>query len=173
MREFTDCLGRVWKLALDPWILGKIDAEADVLLTKWGDDNFKLAVELSQDLPKLCTVLWGFCEEQTQANGVTNEREFARGMGDDTLLHAYTALAGAVTDFSTSPEQREAMRLAMEKGQEVERLTNEMLLARVKERIEKINPLQEARNYIDSVSNGQASSESTPSPEDLPSASSV
>lgn len=174
-RNFTDSQGREWKLALDPWLLTHIKDTTDVLLTKWADKNWKLADELSKDYGKLCDVLWGFCEEQAGANGCaaqaeTNKtevvREFARGMGGDTLFNAYTALAGAVTDFCLSQEQREAMELAMSKGMEVTQIANQSLLATVKEKIAAIDSNQLAKSYIATALSSQQSPESTRSPEE-------
>lgn len=152
--------------------------EVGILLTAWADHEWRMAEELAVKPHKLCDVLWAICEEQAirngfvetaKANGVPLEREFARGLGGQALVPAYTALAGAVADFSMSPEERDAMELAMQKAQEVARLTSQGLLQAVRERVAKIDTSQMAKNYIDSALSSQPSPDKTPSVEESPS----
>lgn len=159
-RTFTDTKGRTWTLALDPWLLTQIKDNTGVLLTKWHDDKWKLATELSANPPLLCDVLWGFCEEQAEANAVESTREFARGLGDNVLIDAFTALDGAVADFCMSPEARRMRENLLEKADKA----REIVETQQMEEIAAIDPAQLAKSYLDTVSNSQQSQESTHSP---------
>lgn len=194
-RTFTDSLGRVWQIALDPWLLTHIknettqmcracrgtgqngqgpcptchgDTEVGVLLTDWADDEWKLAGQLAADPSKLCDVLWAICEEQAEKNGVANAREFARGMAGTALVNAYTALGGAVADFGRNPAEREALEMAMAKAMQIAELTSQGMVERMRERMAKIDVNQMAQNFIDSVSSTPPSPELTPSAAELP-----
>lgn len=164
-RSFTDTESRTWKIALDPWLVTKVKNETKVLLTKWGDDNFAVAVQLREP-GLLCDVLWAICDEQASENGckeaaekraVELTREFARGLGGNTLLDALDALEGGIADFFMSREQAQAQAVLLEKAKVVHEMMGKDLLEKVKA----IEPTQAVKSYMDSVSSSRASSEST------------
>lgn len=165
--SFTDTLGRNWRIALDPWLVTKVKSDTEVLLTKWGDDKFALAIKLREDCELLCNVLWAICEEQAATNGCKEQadarkteltREFARGLGQNTLIHALDALEGGISDFFMSPAESQARMKLLEKAKQV----NELMGQKALEEIAAIDAAQVVKNFTDTVSSAQPSPTKAP-----------
>ncbi len=166
-KTFTDTEGREWRVAIDPWLVAKVKDDTGALLTKWADDKFALPIKLRDEPWFLCDVLWSICSEQAAANGCAAKasensteavREFARGLGDNTLTLALDALEGAIGDFFTSPQEKQARTILLQKAQKV----NELVGMQLVEQVTAIDPAQLAKNYLATVSSSQPSEESAP-----------
>jgi hypothetical protein len=167
--KFTDTKGREWKIALDPFLIAKVKTDTGVLLTKWGDDKFALAIKLRSEPWFLCDVLWSLLDEQAAANGCRAAaeqeqreltREFASGLGNNVLTAALDALEGGIADFFMSQGEAESMRELLRKAGRVTELMGSNLLERVKQ----LDPEQLVKNYSATASSSQPSPTSQSSP---------
>lgn len=160
MRKFTDLKDREWTIDLTVLSVRDVYTATDVLLTGlWADDG-KLMAELSTNVLKLVDVLYVLCRKQAETAGVS-EDEFAESLGGDSLGEAGEALVRATADFFTSPEQRAALHLAMDKMKEAGTAATTMATKIVGE----ADANQLAKSFLDSAMNSLESPASTPTPE--------
>lgn len=122
--KFRDSKGREFQAAVNLQTVVDLKETAGFDLNEIITGN---ALErLTTDPQLLVSVLWVACEESIEAHGITEPKDFARGLGGDTLAAAMDALLEAIVLFFP-PSQRTALAAILDKGREVERLAGEKL----------------------------------------------
>jgi len=116
MAKFNDEHGREWIVRVSLRTVQRVRADADVdLLGAMDGETF---LHLANDPEKMMHVLWVVVEDQARERDVTPEA-FAELLLGDVLRNATTAFVEAVSDFFACPAQREALREAQAKANEV------------------------------------------------------
>ena len=110
MRTFQDSAGRTWTIAVT------VDAVKRVrdLLKEDLLDIERVFPRLLADPILLCDVVYCVCKPQADAEKVSDV-DFARAMAGDTIARAKAALVEELVDFFPDQGQRETLRLAIEK----------------------------------------------------------
>lgn len=120
-REFTDAEGRGWRLRLTLGSLARVRETTGIELGKLLAEPDQLAAIVYGSPAQLGQLLWGLCEPQAQAAGVTPE-EFADGFDRAALDAATDMLLAAVADFTLRPtigrEALEAVRRVIDRADE-------------------------------------------------------
>lgn len=161
MREFTDNAGRNWKLDINVGAVKRVRESTRIVLPALFDDSFKGLAELAADYIELVDVLWAACQPQAALAGVSAE-QFAEGMGGDSLGKATEALARAVADFFTSPEQRQALHKALDLILETAGKMQTLTTQAATTTMENLDTDQLAQSCLDFVTSGQARPASIP-----------
>lgn len=155
-RKFTDVFGKDWRVHITVPLVSQVHRETGVMLTSIFSDNLQLLSELSTNLEKLVQVLWVVCEQQSESRGVSPE-QFAESLGGDALGDAREALVRATIDFFTSPDQRAAAHLMLDKINE----TASKFTGETSRTIQRLDADQLAESCLSFAMNGQESPEST------------
>ncbi len=163
MAKFTDKKGREWVLELDGFLIRDVRKECEGLDLNQPQDAAPIFIK---DKVRLVETLWILCREQAKARTPSIDyREFAKGIVNETLTGAETALIECMNDFYPShirevlkavvAEQTELMSLALEN---LSTLTSDTTL---KERRRKALSSRLARELtrLDSIGDSPATSE--------------
>jgi len=128
MRTFQDNAGRTWIVAVT---VDSIKRVRDLL----GED----LLDIERTLPRLladpillCDVVYSICKPQADAETISDV-DFARAMAGDSIAHAKAALIEELINFFHEPNQKEVLRLAIEKAQYL----TQQVVKLVKQRLEK------------------------------------
>lgn len=157
MRTFQDSAGRTWTVAVN------VDAVKRVrdLLKEDLLDIERVFPRLLIDPILLCDVVYCVCKPQADAERITDV-DFARAMAGDVIAHAKAALVEELVDFFPDQSQRETIRLAIEKYNQL----NQRAAALIKAKLERTDLPQEIEAALsavgDSFTSWQESSASTP-----------
>jgi len=157
MRTFQDSAGRTWTIAVT------VDAVKRVrdLLKEDLLDIERVFPRLLLDPILLCDVVYCVCKPQADAERITDV-DFARAMAGDVIAHAKAALVEELVDFFPEPSQRQTLRLAIEKYNQL----NQRAAALIKAKLERTDLPQEIEAALtsvgDSFTSWQESSASTP-----------
>lgn len=126
MRTFQDSAGRTWTVAVN------VDAVKRVRDLLRED-----LLDIEQTLPRLlvdpillCDVVYCVCKPQADAQQVSDV-DFARAMAGGTIAQAKTALLEELVDFFPEPSQRETLRLAIAKYNQLSQRVKELFTARM------------------------------------------
>lgn len=157
MRSFTDTQGREWNLSITVRTVKDVREATGILITELYDDGSALLAKLSRDVVLLVDILWVVCRKQADAIGITDE-EFGESLGGDALGNAAEAFARAMTDFFSSPEQRKALHLMLDKMFE----TAQKVAQRAETELTKVDTDSLVQTYIDSALSSQASRDASP-----------
>lgn len=117
MAKFTDAKNREWEIPhFDPYIIAEVKQGCGVSLYELPQKPEEFG-NLCQNVPLFANVLWLLVKGQ---NGVTDEREFCRGLiGGDVLKNAAAAMWEEVIFFSPS-EAHPLMRKMMEQAEAIQ-----------------------------------------------------
>lgn len=162
MAKFKDGAGREWTLAIDVFLLEKVQADTGVRLDQLYANRMAGLLDLLGDPVRLGRVLWAVVQEQAEPKAI-DVKSFARAIWGDALEDAATALQEAVSDFASRRQRTVLKALAAKVEQVAEIQTAEALRG-----LAEIDPAEVAalaRTLSDSATNSPASSESTPAPE--------
>jgi len=157
MRTFQDSAGRTWTIAVT------VDAVKRVrdLLKEDLLDIERVFPRLLADPILLCDVVYCVCKPQADAERITDV-DFARAMAGDVIAHAKAALVEELVDFFPEPSQRETLRLAIRKYDELAERTKELIKARLNSPV-LAQEIEAALSTVgDSFTSWQESSASTP-----------
>ena len=113
MKTFSDHSGRPWTVALNVTTLKRIKALCAVDLMEAVNDGGKLIERLATDPVLLCDVLSAACQEQAQAQSVS-DAQFGCAMTGDAIEGATEALLEELVDFFPKAK-REVLRRALQK----------------------------------------------------------
>lgn len=128
VRSFKDEAGQEWVLRIDTHLHGALRDKLGVEILEIIDEEAALVEALLGDLQMLSKVLWVLCEEQAIERDVSN-REFARQLAGDCLQDAGIALLWAIHDFFPGPQKRAIMEATIQKGLDLQELTEKELAA--------------------------------------------
>jgi hypothetical protein len=111
MQTFQDNAGRTWTVAVT---VDAIKRVRDLL----GED----LLDIERTLPRLlvdpillCDVVYSICKPQADAEKISDV-DFARAMAGDSIARAKAALIEELINFFHDPNQKEVLRLAVEKA---------------------------------------------------------
>jgi hypothetical protein len=128
MQTFQDNAGRTWVVAVT---VDSIKRVRDLL----GED----LLDIERTLPRLladpillCDVVYSICKPQADVEKISDV-DFARAMAGDSIAHAKAALIEELINFFHEPNQREVLRLAIEKANYL----TQQVVKLVKQRLEK------------------------------------
>jgi len=128
MRTFQDNAGRTWVVAVT---VDSIKRVRDLL----GED----LLDIERTLPRLlsdpillCDVVYSICKPQADTETISDV-DFARAMAGDSIAHAKAALIEELINFFHEPNQKEVLRLAIEKANYL----TQQVVKLVKQRLEK------------------------------------
>ena len=126
MRTFQDSAGRTWTIAVN------VDAVKRVRDLLKED-----LLDIEQTLPRLlvdpillCDVVYCVCKPQADAEKISDV-DFARAMAGGTIAQAKAALVEELVDFFPEPSQRETLRLAIGKYNQLSQRVKELVTARM------------------------------------------
>ncbi|GAB6184608.1 hypothetical protein [Thermopirellula anaerolimosa] len=126
MRTFEDSAGRTWTVAVN------VDAVKRVRDLLKED-----LLDIEQTLPRLlvdpillCDVVYCVCKPQADAEKISDV-DFARAMAGGTIAQAKAALLEELVDFFPEPSQRETLRLAIGKYNQLSQRVKELVTARM------------------------------------------
>jgi len=126
MRTFQDSAGRTWTVAVN------VDAVKRVRDLLKED-----LLDIEQTLPRLlvdpillCDVVYCVCKPQADAEKISDV-DFARAMAGGTIAQAKAALLEELVDFFPEPSQRETLRLAIAKYNQLSQRVKELVTARM------------------------------------------
>jgi len=126
MRTFQDSAGRTWTVAVN------VDAVKRVRDLLKED-----LLDIEQTLPRLlvdpillCDVVYCVCKPQADAEKISDV-DFARAMAGGTIAQAKAALLEELVDFFPEPSQRETLRLAIAKYNQLSQRVKELFTARM------------------------------------------
>ncbi len=157
MKTFSDTTGRTWSIAVN------VDAVKRVrdLLKEDLLDVKQILERLMVDPILLCDVIYCICKPQADAEGVSDE-QFGQALGGDSILHAKRALLGELVDFFPSAADRENLKAAITKFDNLADRAAEL----IRQRLESPSLSREIEAALgkvgDSFTNRPASSASTP-----------
>ena len=157
MKTFSDTTGRTWSIAVN------VDAVKRVrdLLKEDLLDVKQILERLMVDPILLCDVIYCICKPQADAEGVSDE-QFGQAMGGDSILHAKRALLGELVDFFPSAADRENLKAAITKFDNLAQRAAEL----IRQRLESPSLSREIEAALgkvgDSFTNRPVSSASTP-----------
>lgn len=120
MAQFTDSLGREWRLRITMADLKALKAAGLDVAAVAGDPAALQAV--AEDFEQYGRVLWELCSAQARAANVSPE-DFARGFDGPALFAAAGAIEEAVWDFTRPPPI--AKKFAEKRGETMSRLMTE------------------------------------------------
>jgi len=128
MRTFQDNAGRTWTVAVT---VDTIKRVRDLL----GED----LLDIERTLPRLladpillCDVVYSICKPQADVEKISDV-DFARAMAGDSIAQAKAALIEELINFFHDPNQKEVLRLAIEKANYL----TQQVAKLVKQRLEK------------------------------------
>ncbi|NIQ92990.1 MAG: hypothetical protein GWN87_01335, partial [Desulfuromonadales bacterium] len=106
MRQFTDNLGREWRVS---FTIGHAESIKDLLgvdfLNILGDparsDEPPPLTRLATDYTLLAQVTFILCEDQAKEQGI-DQKQFYKALGGDAFRAAHEAVKGALSDFFQS-----------------------------------------------------------------------
>lgn len=126
MRTFQDSAGRTWTVAVN------VDAVKRVrdLLKEDLLDIERTLPRLLLDPILLCDVVYCVCKPQADAEKISDV-DFARAMAGGTIAQAKAALLEELVDFFPEPSQRETLRLAIGKFNQLSQRVKELVMARI------------------------------------------
>lgn len=126
MRTFQDSAGRTWTVAVT------VDAVKRVrdLLKEDLLDIEHILPRLLLDPILLCDVVYCVCKPQADAEKISDV-DFARAMAGGTIAQAKAALLEELVDFFPEPSQRETLRLAIGKYNQLSQRVKELVTARM------------------------------------------
>ena len=157
MKTFSDTTGRIWSIAVN------VDAVKRVrdLLNEDLLDVKQILERLMVDPILLCDVIYCICKPQADMEGVSDE-QFGQAMGGDSILHAKRALLGELVDFFPSAADRENLKAAIAKFDNLAQRAAEL----IRQRLESPSLSREIEAALgkvgDSFTNRPVSSASTP-----------
>lgn len=159
MGVFKDTQGRTWEVKVNIASVKRVreHLDADIL-------NFESAIQrILSDPVFLVDVLYVVCKPQADSLGVSDV-SFGEAFGGDVLACAKKALIEGIRDFFPTPEEREALEVAIQDGMALETAWRRRIINTIKSRdIEKIADQIWNETISGKLStNLQASSESTP-----------
>jgi hypothetical protein len=156
VRTFVDNAGRTWTLAINVWAVKKVKGLLGVDLYSLIDGNFEALGKLVGDPVGLVEVLYCLCKDEADRLGVSDE-DFGRGMGGDSLARATDAFLAEYTDFFPDPRVRAGLAKVLEKG----KIVRDLMMDRMEEMLDKVDPGSEAAKLIGSSGNLRVASGST------------
>lgn len=107
MSRYKDKLDREWSIDLDFGLVEEVRKRHDLDLIDLAGIGRAFVAFAYSDLRLMGELLYTLCEDQVKAKGLTPE-EFGKGHNGATLERAKLALEEAISDFSPSPEMKEA-----------------------------------------------------------------
>lgn len=126
MRTFQDAAGRTWTVAVNVGTVKRVRG----LLNEDLLDIEQVLPRLLVDPILLCDVLFCVCKPEADARQISDE-DFAAAMAGDVIGRAKEALIGELVDFFHEPSQREALKLALEKQEQLRAKMMVLLRARI------------------------------------------
>lgn len=159
MHSFVDNAGRTWVIAINVATVRRVRALVGVDIPGLIDDGFQPLGELVADPVKLADVLYCLCKEEADAKQITDE-DFGRALAGDAIALAADAFVEEMIDFFQNARVRESLRKVLASGRKV----REKLLDHNDVLIAGIDPDEEARKLIASLTSSPDSSVLTPAP---------
>lgn len=156
MRTFQDNAGRVWTIAVN---VDAVKRVRDLLKEDLLDVKGTLT-RILVDPILLCDVLYCVCKPEADAEKITDV-DFARAMAGDAIRKAKEAFVEELIDFFPEPNQREAIRMVLEKWGEL----GQLMLQKLKVQLQRADLPREIEAALsgigESSTSSQESSEST------------
>ncbi len=112
MNEFTDKLGREWRLDITVGSAADVEAVSGVDLLRCVQDGEALTSLLYTDPRRLVKVLGAILSEDMAAGNVSPD-SFARGFDGATMERASEALLGAICDFFPRSRVAKALKASL------------------------------------------------------------
>jgi hypothetical protein len=157
MKTFKDNEGREWLVSVDVAAIKRCREllEEDLL------DVQQVLERLMIDPILLCDVVFVVCKPQADERGISDE-QFARAMGGEAIARAKRALVEDLVDFFPDQADRENLRAAVEKYNQMATRARQMIRVRL-DSPRLSQEIEAALSSVgDSFGNSPESSASTP-----------
>ena len=126
MKTFRDNTGRTWTVAVNVDAVKRVrDLLGEDLL-----DVQQVLERLFVDPILLCDVIYCVCKPQADAEGITDEK-FAQAMAGDAIAEAKRALLEDLVDFFPEASERENLRAAIGKLDQLAQRARGLIRARL------------------------------------------
>lgn len=159
MQKFKDKTSQEWTIDLHVALARRVREKTGVDLNLLLRDGMKAWAALCDDIGKLSEVLYWVCRAKCEERKLTDEG-FWELLAGDAIGDAGEALGKALIDFFPDRAGRPLLDKMATKGQELKTLA----LTEAMTELEKLSPEKLLQTLKSSLTNGAASSESTPPP---------